>query len=152
VCHEAINRTDPTRSVHAMTVAVGTDPRMAINFAGRRGSAGKLEGALKQLVGPPLGSSERFGPQASGAEVLAHVVMGTIVGSGWPAPEDELTKIQFKRRPTGIMVAAAPAIILAGMYKGRPLNGIWATAPYLHNGSVPTLADLLKPAKDRPRT
>ena len=23
-------------------------------------------------------------------------------------------------------------------YKARPLNGIWATAPYLHNGSVPT--------------
>ncbi|WP_376776667.1 c-type cytochrome [Rhizobium laguerreae] len=24
-------------------------------------------------------------------------------------------------------------------YKARPLDGIWATAPYLHNGSVPTL-------------
>jgi cytochrome c peroxidase len=32
-------------------------------------------------------------------------------------------------------------------YKGRPLDGIWATAPYLHNGSVPTLEDLFKPAK-----
>jgi hypothetical protein len=30
-------------------------------------------------------------------------------------------------------------------YRARPLNGIWATGPYLHNGSVPTLADLLKP-------
>jgi hypothetical protein len=30
------------------------------------------------------------------------------------------------------------------------LQGIWATAPYLHNGSVPTLADLLKPATERP--
>jgi len=35
-------------------------------------------------------------------------------------------------------------------YKGRPLSGIWATAPYLHNGSVPTLYDLLLPPKDRP--
>ena len=32
-------------------------------------------------------------------------------------------------------------------YKARPLNGVWATAPYLHNGSVPTLHDLLLPAK-----
>jgi hypothetical protein len=24
-----------------------------------------------------------------------------------------------------------------------PLDGVWATAPYLHNGSVPTLAALL---------
>jgi len=31
-------------------------------------------------------------------------------------------------------------------YMGRSLNGIWATGPYLHNGSVPTLYDLLLPA------
>ncbi len=30
-------------------------------------------------------------------------------------------------------------------YKGRPLNGIWATAPYLHNGSVPNLYELFIP-------
>jgi mono/diheme cytochrome c family protein len=35
-------------------------------------------------------------------------------------------------------------------YKARPLNGIWATAPFLHNGSVPTLHDLFKPAQERP--
>jgi hypothetical protein len=34
-------------------------------------------------------------------------------------------------------------------YKARPLNGIWATAPYLHNGSVPTLYDLLLPSSLR---
>lgn len=34
-------------------------------------------------------------------------------------------------------------------YKARPLNGIWATAPYLHNGSVPTLYDLLLPKKKK---
>lgn len=34
-------------------------------------------------------------------------------------------------------------------YKARPLNGIWATAPYLHNGSVANLDDLLRPAVDR---
>ena len=36
-------------------------------------------------------------------------------------------------------------------YKARPLDGIWATAPYLHNGSVPTLMDLMKPAAQRPK-
>ncbi|MDR8363256.1 di-heme-cytochrome C peroxidase [Pseudomonas sp. JL3] len=35
-------------------------------------------------------------------------------------------------------------------YKARPLTGIWATAPYLHNGSVPTLNDLLLPPRQRP--
>lgn len=35
-------------------------------------------------------------------------------------------------------------------YRARPLNGIWATAPYLHNGSVPSLYWLLKPQNERP--
>jgi hypothetical protein len=34
-------------------------------------------------------------------------------------------------------------------YEARVLQGIWAAAPYLHNGSVPTLAELLKPATQR---
>ncbi|MDX2157593.1 MAG: cytochrome c [Hyphomicrobiaceae bacterium] len=36
-------------------------------------------------------------------------------------------------------------------YLAQPLDGIWLTGPYLHNGSVPTLDDLLKPAAERPR-
>lgn len=37
-------------------------------------------------------------------------------------------------------------------YESRVMKGIWATAPYLHNGSVPTLADLLKPPAERPES
>lgn len=36
-------------------------------------------------------------------------------------------------------------------YANQPLDGIWARAPYLHNGSVPTLADLLKVPAERPK-
>ena len=35
-------------------------------------------------------------------------------------------------------------------YQAPPLDGIWASAPYLHNGSVPTLHALLK-SSTRPR-
>lgn len=35
-------------------------------------------------------------------------------------------------------------------YANQPLDGIWLRAPYLHNGSVPTLRDLLNPAAQRP--
>ncbi|HEY3393348.1 MAG TPA: hypothetical protein VGK58_11620 [Lacipirellulaceae bacterium] len=35
-------------------------------------------------------------------------------------------------------------------YANQPLDGIWARAPYLHNGSVPTLWHLLQPQEDRP--
>jgi hypothetical protein len=36
-------------------------------------------------------------------------------------------------------------------YLNVPLDGIWARAPYLHNGSVPTLRDLLEPPERRPQ-
>ena len=37
-------------------------------------------------------------------------------------------------------------------YKARPLNGIWTSAPYLHNGSVLNLYELLLPAAQRSET
>ena len=37
-------------------------------------------------------------------------------------------------------------------YKVRPLDGVWATPPYLHNGSVPTIYALLSPVSERPST
>ncbi|WP_395737086.1 di-heme-cytochrome C peroxidase [Prosthecobacter sp.] len=37
-------------------------------------------------------------------------------------------------------------------YKARPLTGIWATPPYLHNGSVPNLKEILLPAAQRSKT
>jgi hypothetical protein len=35
-------------------------------------------------------------------------------------------------------------------YVSVPLEGLWLRAPYLHNGSVPTLTDLLEPVAARP--
>ena len=46
----------------------------------------------------------------------------------------------------GELSRAAPA----PGYIAPPLDGVWATAPYLHNGSVPTLAALLN-SPQRPK-
>lgn len=35
-------------------------------------------------------------------------------------------------------------------YKAGPRDGVWATGPFLHNGSVPTIYALLTPAAERP--
>jgi cytochrome c5 len=35
-------------------------------------------------------------------------------------------------------------------YANSPLDGVWLRAPYLHNGSVPTLRELLEPSSARP--
>jgi mono/diheme cytochrome c family protein len=36
-------------------------------------------------------------------------------------------------------------------YVAVPLDGVWLRAPFLHNGSVPSLADLLEPPERRPQ-
>jgi len=63
-----------------------------------------------------------------------------------PAPLGEGLK-QEGVQPQG----AAPAVAAppSAAYEARVMQGIWAAAPYLHNGSVPTLAELLKPAAQR---
>lgn len=37
-------------------------------------------------------------------------------------------------------------------YRARPLGGMWATPPFLHNGSVPNLYQMLVPASQRDKT
>ncbi len=59
-------------------------------------------------------------------------------------------------RPNGIRAAVPgnyphddPVVRELPAYKARPLNGVWATAPFLHNGSVPNLYLLLSPQAER---
>lgn len=45
-----------------------------------------------------------------------------------------------------------PALRRTDGYLNVPLDGCWMRAPFLHNGSVPTLSALLEPAAQRPQT
>jgi hypothetical protein len=141
-CHHPIDRADPCREVRAVRTplaVVGTDPKMATNFATRRTKTGRLEGRLDLFM-----TGSRFGPVATGDELLAHVVVGAILN----APVREYTKIELSqlRHRTGDAPTDAANLLV---YKSRPLNGVWATAPFLHNGSVPSLFQLLLPADRR---
>jgi hypothetical protein len=114
---------------------LGTDPTMADNFVNRTGKTGPLKGhKVKILIG------KTFGEEASGFEILENVVIGTILGHKL---EDVEAIIEEH-----IKVKAAATFELRS-YKARSLNGIWATAPYLHNGSVPNLWQLLQPDGQR---
>jgi hypothetical protein len=57
----------------------------------------------------------------------------------------EYTESWFGKEPGG----GKPLRMTDG-YQAPPLDGIWATAPYFHNGSVPTLAGVLN-SKARPK-
>ena len=106
------------------------------------------------LIGPMFHSSVEVGYE--GKRVRADV-------SGIREDDDALTlygaaaDLDRLRKELGIEPDGGNSLRLAkgtvaGEYKARPLNGVWATAPYLHNGSVPTLAALLEPASRRPAT
>ncbi len=142
-CHAEINRTDPNREVKAnqtLLIAVRTDPAMATNFGNRHGKTGPLAGKKAAvLVGNPLGDD------ASGVAVLSHTVLGVILNTPFNGyKESDLLEV---RKP--VTFALFGGLLNSLVYKGRPLNGIWATAPYLHNGSVPNLWQLLLPAEKR---
>src|SRR5262245_40633961 len=44
-----------------------------------------------------------------------------------------------------------PNMVKIECYQSPPLDGLWMRAPYLHNGSVPNLRDLLQPVAARPK-
>ena len=65
-----------------------------------------------------------------------------------PITTEKLREFHFQGLPIPAPAPAAPPPP-KGSYEARVMQGIWAAAPYLHNGSVPTLAELLKPAAER---
>lgn len=151
-CHAGIDRADPNRRVIAMVTGVnvvGTDAQAARNLASARAPTGVLEGAINTMTG------EKYGADASVITLLVDVVGGALAAQPAAAVAAvvnakahgiEETKKQGDHSQA---TSADPTADLLS-YKARPLNGVWATAPYLHNGSVPTLYDLLLPPASRP--
>jgi len=71
-----------------------------------------------------------------------------LLDDGGPLKIDDLSPDSVISAAGSLIGLKKPAPV-GYVYKARPLNGIWATAPYLHNGSVPNLDELLKPAAKR---
>ena len=160
-CHARIDRDDPNRRVvaHMTKVsAIGTDSTMAENSFKYQGYSGILR---NQYVGLEVGNI-LLDKEAPVAALLTQATKNVVATpdpdkwffqrwTDWAANlvtayvENEI-KSSIKNGNYDPDTTVNPLASL-NAYKGRPLNGIWATAPYLHNGSVPTLYDLLLPAK-----
>jgi hypothetical protein len=155
-CHEVKTGSVPSLNPFYKTWAtpvknVGTDTR-EWSILDRKVDPGVLTGVYILGLNEPLKN-----PDAP-INVLSLSVVGSIIQHTLPValpddfveqitragtvftPETESLKGAFRYGKK----AAAP-----GSYESRVLRGIWATAPYLHNGSVPTLAELLKAPADR---
>jgi hypothetical protein len=131
---------------------IDTEWHMAVRSAKRAGDKGFLEDDLFEKKGllnalsPLVSLTKAFKPPLNGSVLLVKAVGLTIAGT---------RGVDESIDPTTVFTAADRfgktfMSNLEPQYRARPLNGIWATAPYLHNGSVPTLRDLLNPMKDRP--
>jgi hypothetical protein len=138
-CHALSDRNDAKRKLKATITPleeVGTDPRMAQNFLASESASGAFEGRKQGVVfGPALGA------RAQTSDLVVHAAVGAALGHPLQSVRDavgslhSVIKTPLDPRPRG--------------YKARPLSGIWASAPYLHNGSVPNLAELLTPPGKR---
>jgi mono/diheme cytochrome c family protein len=145
-----------------------TDEWMACNAWDYTGASGALNGVPADYL-----KGAKLGPNAQVAALLTTSVKGTLVGKKLDVvkiaaenffgttplprggPQAALVPGQTEKDQRLQRCLQLPADQQAGAnlaYKARPLEGIWATAPYLHNGSVPTLYDLLQPVERRPAT
>lgn len=137
-------------------MAVGTDQH-EYDVLTRTVKTGVLEGARLPLI-----SEQPLKPVDAAANVLSVAIKGAILQNSVPirlgpqalrdsAQVEALIKAQLTamegiyRLPAPPNASGSPGFA----YESRVLEGIWATAPYLHNGSVRSLADLLKPAAER---
>jgi len=130
---------------------IGTDPATAIASHNRNLLTGALAGRrVPPFLGPDLGKSE---PAAS---LLGQVVLGTIASNLFGPTAEGTLPVPVPGRRTRAEPEQRATITNQGdrsplAYKGGPLEGIWATAPYLHNGSVPDLYSLFLPPAQRPK-
>ena len=142
---------------------VGTDPWMACNTVTIRARSGNLAGVPEAY----FGSGPKYGAVGSSRQMLVTAVAGSLAGK-----KTQLAEV-FAKAGLGLARPIDFSLVVPGaeaaqktaaqrlaickadkndpllVYKARPLNGIWATAPYLHNGSVRSLYELLLPPAQR---
>ena len=172
-CHEKKPSPDPLTpgAWWTPTIAAGTDPNMVSNTKRDAPDPGLF---LGQPL-PPPDSSQTFGNPAKARDIVAASVLGVIlkgVASHVVASSILQTSgVKLARRKQGApslrlsglpddqslflskdierLIMAKPSPTVGAAYEARVLCGIWAAAPYLHNGSVANLHELLQPEASR---
>jgi hypothetical protein len=108
---------------------VGTDPHEATDFISRTADTGNLgKGRVSAGVG---------------LELVTDGILNKFFDKRQLTPAQQI-EWRGNRDPHDAAVRSE------AIYKARPLTGIWAVSPYLHNGSVPNLYALLSPQSERP--
>jgi len=138
--------------------AVGTDTREFNNLT-TESASGILAGTTQPpFIGHTLGTRDKS------IAILTNAVLGSILqdlSSGKTSAArvallQDHRELKANTNPTTLVAAGTDAlrdfngdVPASAAYESRVLKGIWAAAPYLHNGSVASLAELLTPADQR---
>jgi hypothetical protein len=149
-------------------LAPGTDPWMACNAFDYKADAGPLTGLESSWLtdGKPVPAEHGLGDLLritvsatlldNKGEIIKETAARLIGIKKLPVPELESAPVP---PPPGRSAEKQARLVRCFTskhpnlgYTSRPLNGVWATAPFLHNGSVPTMYDLLLPPSQRPKS
>ena len=156
-CHQDIDRRDPNRRIKVRMSSlekIGTDALMARNAVELQGYSGRLEGLPRFYA-----AGDAFTKQAAALYIVNNVMGGVLKNNflqvllakrdaaalGHPEELHPPKYLDGELVERGKEVANETLLA----YKARPLNGIWATAPYMHNGSIPNLYETLLPVSER---
>ena len=130
---------------------IGTDPGAADNIADHRFDLTALQWDPAELAQldvqlQPTPAESLDLSKLSSAKGLAYITafVGNRAYRDANIPTAERPDMDGFGLPIGVRELRA--------YKARPLAGIWATAPFLHNGSVPSIYQLLSPQDERATT
>jgi mono/diheme cytochrome c family protein len=130
---------------------IGTDPGAANNIADHRFDLTALQWDPAELAQldvqlQPTPTESLDLSKLSSAKGLAYVTafVGNRAYREANIPTAERPDMDGFGLPIGVRELRA--------YKARPLAGVWATAPFLHNGSVPSIYQLLSPQDERVTT
>lgn len=131
--------------------AVGTDPLYTKTFTSRWVSISPIKSRL--------GLENDVFPAAGFLGNVVPAVTGEVIKSGMAAGQEAPT---LRMRPIGHAdclkagVTEAPCGYspphLGGALKAGPLIGLWTTGPYLHNGSIRTVFEVISPQSERSET
>lgn len=174
-CHKVIARADEGEkyiSIKTPVTEVGTDPAMAWNADYHMAKSLILEGEKDKIL-----AGSRFKATTPAISVPVNGVVGIVLKdpvtalkaglipyqqgvkttvNGGQSLQQHLeehikARLEIQRGKSSSASATKSDVHnLSGLvYKARPLNGIWATAPYLHNGSVANLWQLLQRPEQR---
>jgi hypothetical protein len=167
-CHEyGDDRRTPTGLIKLNAMRpeeVGTDPTAALRIACPIPDIGALavpsksysvedSQLLKDCAGVKAGKAFSANPFAKTVQVAVdNIKQKAYAAAGIDAEQQRAMEDLDQRGGVAWRDTLIDTQPPYGPYAARPLYGIWAAAPYLHNGSVPTLYHLLLPPDQRPKT